>query len=100
MKILSDVNVLAELQEKGFDVLTKADLDNLYFYGKANATITKGQGVMFAGTEGDHALLVPATQTAINANPSLMIGIAEANMVQGDFGYIIIFGKLILDTTD
>ena len=100
MKILSDVNVLAELREKGFDVLTKEDLINVYFYGKANTTITKGQAVMFAGAQGDHALLAPATQAAINSNSSLMIGIAEDNLENGDFGYVIITGKLILDTTD
>ena len=94
MKFLSDVNVLAELRERGFDVLLKEDLSNLYFYGKADEAISKGDAVMFAGAQGDHALLAKATQAAINANPSLILGIAEEDLLQGDFGYIIITGRL------
>jgi len=77
----------------------KADLQNLYIYGKASVAITKGQAIQFAGAEGDHILIKPAVQSEINANPDYMIGIADSDLSIGVFGYVIVNGRLTLDTS-
>lgn len=79
--------------------VSKSDLQNLYIYGKASAAITKGQAVQFDGAQGDHILIKPAVPSEINSNPDYMIGIAETSLSIGDFGYVLVNGRLILDTS-
>jgi hypothetical protein len=72
----------------------------LHFYGKAVGAIGNGQAVMFAGAEGDHALMTLADATTINANPEYFIGIATQDFSNNDFGYVTVLGNVRgLDTT-
>jgi hypothetical protein len=64
------------------------------YYGKASATITKGQVIQFGGYQGDHILMKPAVPSEINANPKLILGIAKQAITSGDFGYVAHFGKI------
>lgn len=68
----------------------------LQFYPlvKANEALTKGDVVMFAGANGDNILAAKATSVAINANPKVLMGIAETNIAQNATGYIRWFGLL------
>jgi hypothetical protein len=68
--------------------------EDIFYYGKASANITKGQAVQFAGREGDHILIKPADVSEINANPKLILGIAKQAITSGDFGYVAHFGKI------
>ena len=77
----------------------KADLQNVYIYGKASVAITKGQAIQFAGAQGDHILIKPAVPSEINANPNYIIGIAETNLTINNFGYVIINGRLNINTS-
>jgi hypothetical protein len=72
----------------------KDSLLNLFVYGKASATITKGQAIQFAGVEGDHILIKPAVPSEINANPEYFIGVAETNLATNGFGYVVTNGQL------
>ena len=80
-------------------VVSKSDLQSLYIYGKASGAITKGQAVQFAGAQGDHILIKAAVPSEINSNPTYMIGIADSDLSTNDFGYVIINGRLNLDTS-
>jgi hypothetical protein len=77
----------------------KTDLQNVYIYGKASVAITKGQAIQFAGAQGAHILMKPAVQSEINANPNYMIGIAETDLAINDFGYVLVNGRLNLNTS-
>ena len=66
----------------------------LYFYGKASESISKGDGVMFAGVQGDHFLFAKATQAAIDANHEYFIGLAAQDLNTNDFGYVTEFGRI------
>jgi hypothetical protein len=79
--------------------VSKADLQNVYIYGKADGAITKGQAIQFAGAQGGHILIKAAVPSEINAEPTLMIGIAETDLANNEFGYVIIYGRLNLDTS-
>jgi hypothetical protein len=68
--------------------------EDVFYYGKASATITKGQAIQFGGYQGDHILIKPAVSSEINANPKLIMGIAKHNIANNDFGYVLAFGKL------
>ena len=68
--------------------------EDVMYYGKASATITKGQVIQYVGREGDHILIKPAVQSDINTNPKLIMGIAKQNIATGDFGYVAHFGKV------
>jgi hypothetical protein len=68
--------------------------EDVFYYGKASATITKGQVIQFGGYQGDHILMKPAVPAEINANPKLIMGIAKHNIANNDFGYVLHFGKL------
>ena len=68
--------------------------EDVFYYGKASATITKGQAIQFGGYQGDHILIKPAVPSEINANPKLIMGIAKHAIANGDFGYVLAFGKL------
>jgi hypothetical protein len=64
------------------------------FYGKANANITKGQAVQFSGVENETILLAPANSFAISLNKNLIIGIANENINEGNFGKVLAFGVI------
>jgi hypothetical protein len=66
----------------------------LLFYGKASAAITKGQAVMFAGVQGDHFLVAPAVQATIDTNHEYMLGIANQDFANNEFGYVTEFGRV------
>jgi hypothetical protein len=68
--------------------------EDVFYYGKASATINKGQAIQFGGYDGDHILIKPAVPSEINANPKYIMGIAKQNISNGDFGYVAHFGKL------
>jgi hypothetical protein len=68
--------------------------EDVVYYGKASATITKGQVIQFGGYQGDHILIKPAVPSEINANPKLIMGIAKQAITSGDFGYVAHFGKI------
>jgi hypothetical protein len=68
--------------------------EDIMYYGKASATITKGQVIQFGGYQGDHILIKPAVPSEINANPKLIMGIAKQAITSGDFGYVAHFGKI------
>ena len=80
--------------------VSKADLQNVYVYGKADGAITIGQAVQFAGAQGGHTLIKAAVPSEINAEPTLMIGISETTLSNNEFGYVIVNGRLNLDTSD
>jgi hypothetical protein len=65
------------------------------FYGKADEAITKGDFIMFGGTQGDHILFVKANLTASGFIPEYIVGVAESSMAQGDFGYVRWFGQVL-----
>lgn len=72
----------------------------LLFYGKASGAISKGDAVMFAGSEGDHFLFARATQAAIEANHEYLIGLATQDLADNEYGYITEFGNISsLDTS-
>ena len=63
-------------------------------YAKADATITKGQVVMFAGAEGDHILIVPSNTSASGFIDQWIVGIVEENLSTGDFTNVVAFGTV------
>lgn len=74
-------------------------LRHVYVYGKAQSAILKGQGVQFAGVQGDHILIKPAVPSEINANPDYFVGIAKADIAINGFGDISTNGEVVgLDT--
>lgn len=66
----------------------------LYFYGKAQGTITKRDVVQFAGFEGDHILIKKAVGAEIEAFPEGLIGVAKQSLTNGQFGYVTWFGEV------
>ena len=64
------------------------------YYGKATETITKGQVVMFNGSQGDFIKLSLANPSVINNNPDYMLGIAPTNIANDGFGYVTKFGYI------
>jgi hypothetical protein len=64
------------------------------FYGKADEAITKGDFIMFGGTQGDHILFKKANVNSVGFIPEYIVGVAESTMVQGDFGYVRWFGQV------
>lgn len=64
------------------------------FYGKANEAINAGDFIMFGGTQGDHVLFVKANLNAPGFIPEYIMGVAESNMAQGDFGNVRWFGQV------
>jgi hypothetical protein len=79
--------------------ISKADLQNVYVYGKASGAITKGQAIQFAGAQGGHILIKTAVPAEINAEPTLMVGIAETDLANNEFGYVLVSGRLTLNTS-
>jgi hypothetical protein len=64
------------------------------FYGKAIETINAGDFVMFGGVQGDHILLKKADVNSVGFIPEFMVGVAESNLTNGDFGYVRWFGEV------
>ena len=91
-----DVEVITIASARGFEY----NAQTLYFYGKANEAISKGDAIMFAGQQGDHFLFAKATQAAIAANHEYFLGLATQDLLTGEFGYVTEFGNVTgLDTT-
>lgn len=63
-----------------------------YMYIKANAAISDGQVVMFAGSSGDNLLGVPADTTTPGFRPEYIMGIATQDIARNGFGYVTTFG--------
>lgn len=77
-----------------FDYIN-ADLpQSLYFYGKASGNIDKGSLVQFAGVQGDHILMKECVVAEIQSNPTYFIGVADQNLLNGEFGYVVWFGEV------
>jgi hypothetical protein len=66
----------------------------IHFYGKASGSISNGDAVMFAGSQGDHLLMSKASQSTINQYPQYFIGVATQDFNNNDFGYITVLGKV------
>jgi hypothetical protein len=64
------------------------------FYGKAQGSISKGDAIMFAGTQGDHILFTKADPTVINNNPEYFMGVAPEALSNNDWGYVTHFGYI------
>ena len=64
------------------------------YYGKATEAITKGQVVMFNGSQGDFIKLSLANPSIINNNPDYMLGLATTNIANDTFGYVSKFGYI------
>lgn len=64
------------------------------FYGKADEAITAGDFIMFGGIQGDHILFKKADVNSQGFIPEYIVGVAESNMAQGDFGYVRWFGQV------
>jgi len=70
------------------------------FYGKATGTISKGDAVMFAGAQGDHFLIAKATQAALSTNHEYILGLANQNFANNEYGYVVEFGRVdAIDTS-
>jgi hypothetical protein len=67
--------------------------EDLYFYCKATATITKGQVVMFTGAVGASGVPTGAPATGITDGTYIM-GIAAENIANNGFGLVQAFGEL------
>jgi hypothetical protein len=89
-------NVDTTIDEMLTDIADLQDAVSLKinFYGKAIETINAGDFVMFGGVQGDHILLKKANVNSVGFIPEFMVGMAENNLVNGDFGYVRWFGKV------
>ena len=67
--------------------------EDQFIYVKASSAITKGQLIMFNGTDGasGHILAIPATGLTV---AQYIIGIAAENLSIGGFGLVQTFGQL------
>jgi len=65
-----------------------------FIYGKASATITKGQLIKKTGANGSSGVITFAPTTANMTNSTDIIGIAAENIANNDFGYIMSTGNL------
>ena len=70
------------------------------FYAKATGAISKGQVVMFAGAEGDHLLIQKANINAAGFRQEWVIGVANQDFDNNEFGYVTSFGKVRNIDTD
>lgn len=98
----TDPNELQEFVDEGviYDIL--AQIEELRgaatlktnFYGKADEAINKGDFLMFGGVQGDHILFVKADMQSPGFISEFIVGVAESNLAQGEFGYARWFGKV------
>lgn len=71
-----------------------------YIYGKATATITKGQLIKKTGANGSSGVITFAPTTANMTDGQAIIGVAAENIANNAFGYIISSGNIRgFDTT-
>ena len=68
--------------------------EDQFIYIKADATIIKGQVIMFTGAVGASGVLTGAPATGVT-NPQYIMGIAAENLAHNAFGLIQTFGELI-----
>jgi len=64
------------------------------FYGKAVGSISRGDLVQFAGVQGDHILIKRVVAAEVVESPEYFVGVAKSNLTNGQFGYVVWFGKL------
>ena len=64
------------------------------FYSKASEAISKGEVVMFAGAQGDHLLIRKADVTVTGFRQEWVIGVANQDFDNNEFGYVTSFGKV------
>lgn len=67
--------------------------ENLYYFIKASATITKGQVIMFDGAVGASGVLKGKPATGVT-NGAFIMGIASESIANNDFGLVQINGPL------
>ena len=65
-----------------------------FFYAKASEVISKGEAVMFAGAQGDHLLIRKADVTVTGFRQEWVVGVANQNFDNNEFGYVTSFGKV------
>jgi hypothetical protein len=87
------LNAITDIRGELATALEDASLKT-NFYGKADEAITKGDFIMFGGTQGDHILFLKADLNSVGFIPEYIVGVAESTMVQGDFGYVRWFGQV------
>ena len=69
-------------------------------YVKASEAISLGDVVMFAGAQGDHLFIQKADVTAVGFRQEWVIGVAQQDFANNEFGYAASFGKVRgLDTS-
>jgi hypothetical protein len=61
----------------------------------SGSTIPKGAVVQFAGSQGDFIQIKQAVASEINANPSLLMGLARESIADGQFGDVVWFGNVL-----
>ena len=64
------------------------------FYAKATESILKGQVCMFAGAVGGNLQIKKATFNDPNFEDKYLVGLAAQDLLVGEFGYIISFGRI------
>jgi hypothetical protein len=67
--------------------------EDQFIYIKADATITKGQVIMFTGAVGASGVLTGAPATGVT-NPQYIMGVAAEDLAHNAFGLIQTFGEL------
>jgi hypothetical protein len=65
-----------------------------FFYAKASEAISKGEVVMFAGAQGNHLLIQKADVTVTGFRQEWVVGVANQNFDNNEFGYVTSFGKV------
>ena len=65
-----------------------------FFYAKASEAISKGEAVMFAGAQGNHLLIRKADVTVTGFRQEWVVGVANQNFDNNEFGYVTSFGKV------
>jgi len=61
----------------------------------SGSTILKGAVVQFAGSQGDFILIKNAVPAEIIANPEVLMGLAENDILNDEFGNVVWFGNVI-----
>jgi hypothetical protein len=61
----------------------------------SGSTILKGAVVQFAGSQGDFTLIKNAVPAEVIANPEALMGLAENDILNDEFGNVVWFGNVI-----
>ena len=61
----------------------------------SGSTIVKGAVVQFAGSQGDFIQIKEAVASEINADPSLLMGLAKDDILDNAFGDVVWFGNVL-----